>query len=112
MRWSVGWLKILRHVRLKLLRATAPVRKPWAARLRSPNNQNAPVLRSLLAVPVGPSLLPAGMPGSDDRAGGGVARNGSDCSSCCRTLSPISRTLAVLLLLGWRLLLALFLLRC
>ena len=65
----------------------------------------------LLAVPLGPPLLATGMPGSDDRAGGGVARNGSDCGAGCRTLSPIGCTLAVLLFLGLRLLLALFLLR-
>ena len=99
------------NVRLKLLRATAPVREPWVARLLSPHIRTRLSFRSLLAVPVGPSLLPTGMPSPDDRAGGSVARNGSNCGSCCRTLSPISRTLGVLLLIGWRLLLALFLLR-
>jgi hypothetical protein len=62
-------------------------------------------------VPAVPPLLPTGMPGSDDRAGGGVARSGSYYGSGCRTLSPIGRTLGVLLFLGLRLLLALFLLR-
>src|SRR5215472_4063242 len=90
----------------------------WSAQQHSFANrgagapQNARLsFRSLLAVPVGPSLLPTGMSRSDDCSGGSVARNGSDCGSCCRTLSPISRTLGVLLLLGLRLLLALFLLR-
>jgi len=64
----------------------------------------------LLVLSVVPPLLATGMPSSDDRARGSVSRNGSDCGSGCRTLSPIGRTLAVLLFLGVLLLLGLLLL--
>ena len=45
------------------------------------------------------------MSGSDDRARASVAHHASDYSAACRTLSPISRTLGVLLLLRLLLLL-------
>ena len=48
---------------------------------------------------VGPPLLATGMPGSENRASAGVAHHPSDYSAACRTPSPISRTLGVLLLL-------------
>jgi hypothetical protein len=62
-----------------------------------------------LLVPVISPLLPARMPSADDRTSGGVPRRGADHSASCRTLSPISRALSVLLLglfvlLGLRLL--------
>ena len=60
----------------------------------------------LLTVPFGPPLLATGMPNSDECARASVApRKGSDCCSACRTLSPVSRTLGLLLLLRLLLLL-------
>ena len=47
------------------------------------------------------------MPSSDDSAPSSVPRSGSDCGTGRRTLSPISRTLGVLLFLGLLLLLGL-----
>jgi hypothetical protein len=59
----------------------------------------------LVSIPVVPPLLATGMPSPDDRAGSGVPHCTSDDGTACRTPSfasiglPISRTLAVLLLL-------------
>ena len=46
-------------------------------------------------MPVGPSLLAAGMAGSDKCARASVAHHASDYSAACSTPSPISRPLAV-----------------
>jgi len=56
-------------------------------------------------MPVGPSLLAAGMAGSDKCARASVAHHASDYSAACSTPSPISRPLAVFLLLRLLLLL-------
>ena len=60
-----------------------------------------------LVLPVVPPLLATGMSSSDDRARASVPHRASDYGTACRALSPISRTLGVLLLLRLRLLLGL-----
>jgi hypothetical protein len=64
----------------------------------------------LVLVPIVPPLLAAGMPSSDYRACGGIPHRAANDGSPCRAFSPISRTLAALLLLALLLLLGLRLL--
>jgi hypothetical protein len=71
------------------------------------NGARHSLFRVLLVMPAIPSLLPAGMPSSDNRACGGVPSHASNYGTACRApgLGVLGLLLLGLRLLrGWRLL--------